>query len=186
MNNNDFNVANCVAEYGSNSRAGLVKCLAAGRLTNDESQILDCALDNRRASFTTCAAGRRFSPDQRRIFNCVTENRRSYLDMGVCAVGSRVSPEQRRIARCIMNNRTGNYIQMGLCVTGSQMTYEQQVFVSCAIQNGVSWAFVGCFGGQLTAHELEKCIDQGIGGDDGCFGNNDTAVRTARSTADGF
>src|SRR5262249_8536811 len=151
MNNNEFNVANCVAEYGSNSQAELVKCLARGRLTNDESQILNCFLDNPRArNITACAAGQRLSADQRRIFDCVRENRRSYLDMGVCVVGSQVSPEQRRIARCITNYR-GSYIKMGLCAAGSKMTYEQEVFVSCAIEYGVSWAFVGCYGGQLTA-----------------------------------
>jgi hypothetical protein len=237
MSNDEFNVANCIADYGSNSGSELVKCLARGRLSNDESRILNCALDNQTAiNFATCAlppeqrrvincvannrqsymamgvcatggqltpeqrriaecvlndrgsyvqmgvcaAGQQLSPEQRRVINCVANNRQSYMAMGVCATGGQLTPEQRRIAGCVMNNR-GNYIQMGVCAAGPQMTPEQQVFASCAIQTGMQpYAFAGCVGTQLTVNELQKCIDQGIGGS-GCFGDNNTAVKTVRN-----
>jgi hypothetical protein len=35
----------------------------------------------------------------------------------------------------------------------------------------------GCVGTQLTATELQKCLTNGIGGNDGCFGENNTAVK---------
>jgi len=39
----------------------------------------------------------------------------------------------------------------------------------------MSWA--GCTGGQLTQRELTKCLTHGVGGNDGCFGPNNTIVQ---------
>jgi hypothetical protein len=36
--------------------------------------------------------------------------------------------------------------------------------------------FAGCVGTQLTLNELQKCMDEGIGGS-GCFGDNNDAVK---------
>jgi hypothetical protein len=128
----------------------------------------------------TCALGQQLSPDERRIINCVTRNRGSYVNIGICAAGTQISPEQQRIANCVMNNR-GSYLQMGVCAAGPQLTPEQQVFATCAIQAGAHpYAFAGCVGTQLTANELQKCIDEGIGGS-GCFGDNNFVVNFYRN-----
>lgn len=74
-----------------------------------------------------------------------------------------------------MQNR-GSYVQMGVCAAGGGLTPEQQVLVQCAITSGGQpYVMAGCVGTQLTANEIQKCFDQGIGGR-GCFGDNNTAV----------
>jgi uncharacterized membrane protein len=183
MSADAYKVANCVDVYTrNNSGSDLAMCLAKGNLSSDNERLLECALRNQDSvgAMGTCAIGQQLSPDERRIINCVATNRGSYVNMGICAAGTQISPEQQRIAGCVLNNR-GSYLQMGVCAAGPQLTPEQQVFATCAIQTGGQpYAFAGCVGTQLTANELQKCIDQGVGGS-GCFGDNNFVVNFYRN-----
>jgi hypothetical protein len=40
----------------------------------------------------------------------------------------------------------------------------------------MGYVAAGCAASRLTARELTKCVEHGIGGDDGCFGNNNNLV----------
>jgi hypothetical protein len=54
---------------------------------------------------------------------------------------------------------------------------EQQIAVQCVVSTGGQpYAAAGCIATRLTARELTKCIDHGIGGSDGCFGDNNDLV----------
>ncbi len=127
-----------------------------------------------------CAAGTQMTPEQRRLYDCIAQNFNNYQAAGLCVAGTGLSQDQRRIANCVMQNR-GSYVQMGVCAAGGNLTPEQQVFVQCAASSGGQpYAFAGCVGTQLTLNELQKCLDQGIGGS-GCFGDNNTAVRFVKN-----
>jgi hypothetical protein len=54
--------------------------------------------------------------------------------------------------------------------------HETQVSAACAEEFGVSYAAAGCIVSELTAEELSKCFEDGVGGE-GCFGDNNTLVR---------
>jgi hypothetical protein len=177
-----YQIANCLERNDPRtSGTELATCLVKGKLPPEQLGLLDCVASNQNntTSMGLCIGGQQLSADERRILNCVANNRASYINMGICAAGTQLSPEQRRIAGCVMSNR-GSYVQMGVCIAGPYLTPEQQVFMTCAIQTGMQpYAFAGCVGAELTANELQKCVDQGIGGS-GCFGDNNFFVKYYR------
>ncbi|TCU58364.1 putative membrane protein [Bradyrhizobium sp. R2.2-H] len=180
LNRDAAAVADCSAKYSDN--ANLVTCLTNGRLSEQESRFLNCAVSSQGnlASMGSCALAGQLPPEQRRLVECVATNRGSYTNMGLCAAGGYVNPEHRRIADCVVKN-SNNYVGMGVCAAGNNLTPEQQVFVQCAVTTGGQpYAFAGCVGTQLTLNELQKCMTDGIGGD-GCFGKNNEAVKFVRN-----
>jgi hypothetical protein len=62
------------------------------------------------------------------------------------------------------------------------LTPEQTIVAQCMVDSGGEpLDFVACAGGQLTARELNKCLSDGIGGDEGCFGNNNSVLVALRN-----
>lgn len=58
------------------------------------------------------------------------------------------------------------------------LTTEQAIVIECALYNNKSvMEFAGCAGGKLTKMELQKCWNQGVGGGDGCFGQNNEIIK---------
>jgi uncharacterized membrane protein len=171
--------ADCAEAYADNQQTvGFVKCMSGSYLDDKSASLVNCAIDNQGnyAAMASCAVDGQLTPSQRKLYDCVAQNYNDYRAAGICLAGSSLSSDQQRIANCVMNNR-GSYIQMGVCAAGPKLTSEQQVFVQCAISTGGQpYAFAGCVGTQLTLNELQKCIDQGIGGG-GCFGRNNEAVK---------
>jgi uncharacterized membrane protein len=172
-------LASCTSKYLNRGDNGMfARCLAKNRLSEEQAELFDCAARNRGnyGAMAACAGGGFLDEDQERILSCVEQNASSYKNMGLCVAGTRLNSEQSRIVNCVASN-SGSYTQMAVCAVGNQLTPEQQVMVSCAISTGGQpYAMAGCVGTQLTANELQKCIDKGIGGD-GCFGRNNTAVK---------
>lgn len=180
INSESLRIATCANSYNESRNGGnFLECLAQGSLNQDQAKLFQCAVSNSDITgVTACAALGSLTPEQRRIVSCVANNKSNYVTAGLCAAQGQLSPEQSRITGCVLNNR-GSYMQMGVCAVGPKLTPEQQVFASCAISTGGQpYAFAGCVGTQLTANELQKCFTDGIGGD-GCFGNNNTAVKFA-------
>jgi hypothetical protein len=65
-----------------------------------------------------------------------------------------------------------------VCAVGKDLTPEQKIALSCAIQSGgVPHVFLVCTSGQLTERELEKCWQNGIATQNGCFGPNNEIVK---------
>jgi uncharacterized membrane protein len=172
-------IADCAQTYAENKQsAGFVGCIADGTLDDTSAKIVNCAIENKGnyTAMTSCAIGSQLTPEQRRMYDCIAQNYNNYSAAGICLAGNSLSPEQQRLANCVMQN-TGSYVQMGVCAAGPNLTSEQQVFVQCAISTGGQpYAFAGCVGTQLTINELQKCVEQGVGGD-GCFGKNNEAVK---------
>jgi uncharacterized membrane protein len=175
-----YRIASCTSKYlNENQTVEFLRCLSRDNLSPEQAQFFDCAtrLNYQFLSVPDCVMGGQLNDDQRRIYACIANNWGNYTDMASCAAGMALTPDQRRILACVTNNPR-NYGQMAVCAVGNQLTPEQQVFASCAISTGMQpYAMAGCVGTQLTVNELQKCVDQGIGGD-GCFGQNNTLVKT--------
>ena len=76
-----------------------------------------------------------------------------------------------------------------VCYGGSllHMNTETQVAVECAATSGgVPVAFAVCAGGRLSLMEINKCFDDGVGKDGGCFGENNTFVKAIRDLGNGL
>lgn len=176
-------IADCASKFADKREGGeFLSCVGRGQITPDQARVFDCAINNQGsyAAMGSCAIAGQLTPEQRRIYNCVLQNRGNYQNMGLCAATTTLTPQQSRLVSCVMSNR-GSYLQMGVCAVGNQLTPEQQVFAQCAISTGGQpYAFAGCVGTHLTVNELEKCMEQGIGGS-GCFGDNNTAVKFVKN-----
>jgi len=174
-----YDVASCANTYNDTRRGDqFLTCVSRGRLSEQEENIFNCALENRASGqgFGSCVALGQLTPEQRRIYNCAYHNYDSYVRAGLCAAGSQLTPEQSRVVGCVLNN-VDSYGRMAVCAAGNNLTPEQEVFAGCAVSTGGQpYAFAGCVGSQLTKIELQKCFTHGIGGS-GCFGENNTAVK---------
>ena len=54
---------------------------------------------------------------------------------------------------------------------------EQQIAIQCVVEtNGQPYAAASCTASRLTARELQKCVTDGFGGPNGCFGDNNDLV----------
>lgn len=94
-----------------------------------------------------------------------------------------------RAMQCLQQSTSGgkgfDYLGMGICYAGPElakgMNQESLIAMQCAMTSGGDpMTFAGCTGGQLAAMEINKCFTKGIGGD-GCFGDGNTLVKTARN-----
>lgn len=95
-----------------------------------------------------------------------------------------------KILACMeQQSRTGEVTFMGtaLCygVASLKLNPETQIIVECAIASGGDpYVFAGCAGGQLLARELDKCLQNGVGGQNGCFGANNEIIKGLRQVAE--
>jgi hypothetical protein len=98
--------------------------------------------------------------------------------------------EAGKILACVeQQSRQGNVTALGTatCYGASQLNIntEAQIAVQCAMATGGEpYAFAACAGGQLTARELDKCLSNGVGGPNGCFGPNNTIVQALAQTGE--
>jgi hypothetical protein len=107
----------------------------------------------------------------RQVQGCTKQSTDNW-DVAQC-VGQQVLGENEQYyLSCITKNR-GDYKTAAVCAIAKDLTPEQQIALSCAISTGAQpYAFAACAGGQLLARELDKCWQNGIATDQGCFGPN--------------
>lgn len=176
-------IADCTAKLADDhSPAAFGRCALKGQFNAQQAALVDCAIDNegRWSALADCAVGSVATPQEREIYRCIADNLNDYKAGGLCLIESRIPKDQRRIVGCVLQNQQ-SYVAMGICAAGVSMTPEQQVFVQCAsTTGGEPMSFAGCVGTALTVNELQKCLDEGIGGS-GCFGDNNTAVRLVQN-----
>lgn len=84
-----------------------------------------------------------------------------------------------------MTDNKGDYQTAAACAVAKDLNPEQQIALGCAISTGGNpKAFAICTAGRLTARELDKCWQNGIGTDDGCFGPNNELRKGAQVIRD--
>ena len=160
------------------------------RLTRQQRVVADCAMrsDGDRSDFVSCAGsalvGGELTSEQRAVLRCAEDAGGEASRFASCAasriVGPRLSREQRIAVECAAESggsASGFATCAGTKVLNLNLNPEQQIAVQCvASTGGQPYAAAGCMATRLTGRELEKCTRNGLGGSDGCFGDNNDLV----------
>ncbi len=98
-----------------------------------------------------------------------------------CAKQQVVLPESQQIMVDCASRSGGTLNGFAACagqnLVMAQLNPEQKIAVQCVIEtNGQPYAAAGCTATRLTERELGKCITDGFGGQNGCFGDNNDLV----------
>jgi hypothetical protein len=161
------------------------------QLSRDQRRAIDCAKqsDGDRERFASCLGqavlGSELSPQQQRLFGCARRySGRSTNYLVGCAgrelFGNNLSRDQEMAITCAANSG-GSASRFGVCAATSYLNMnlnpEQQIALECvATTGGQPYAAAACTATQLTARELDKCFTDGVGGERGCFGDNNDLV----------
>jgi hypothetical protein len=97
-----------------------------------------------------------------------------------CAQQQVVLPFNQQVLIDCAARSGGSWQGFGICVGNGflpvQLNEEQQIAAQCVAEtNGQPYAAAACTASRLTARELGKCLN-GIGGPNGCFGDNNDLV----------
>ncbi|MBP2302452.1 hypothetical protein [Azospirillum picis] len=193
LDRDSMTLVNC-AEQSDGSKDQLAECAArgviAGKLSEDQIRTISCASENYddRDNFLGCLGnefiGRRLNTQQRAVLTCAAENSGDSSDFAICAgealLGDNLSPEAQAAIGCAVESQ-GDIQQFGGCAVNKFLDLglnpEQQIALECVVSSGGQpYVAAGCAASRLTARELEKCAQNGFGGSDGCFGDNNDLV----------
>ena len=117
------------------------------------------------------------------LSSCMQAYGSDYSKYPLCLAGENVDGDLGKVIKCMEEqSRTGQ-----VSVTGTAVCYglsslnlnpETLIILQCAATSGGNpYVFAGCAGGQLVTRELDKCFTNGVGGSNGCFGENNEIVR---------
>lgn len=160
------NYLECLPNLGEREKAAL--CLA--RAVTDAQKM-------------ECLAGQiPLDPRAMATITCLTRSNGNGQAMAACAVVNFLPPEVAKAAACASQSTGG--VSFALCATGSGMNAEMRMAAECAASTGGEpISFAGCTAGRLTVAELTKCMSGEIGTEGGCFGPNNTIVKTINNIA---
>lgn len=176
------------AQQSQGDRSRFMDCAARQMFSPQQTAIYDCvsksADDAMRAQ---CLAAQVLGPNEQRaiqqVQTCYSQSGGDWSKLPLCMASQQFDPNTQRAIGCIQEQaQSGQVSAWGTvaCVGANNlnMNPEMTIAVQCAATTGgdpMGWA--GCTGGQLTQRELTKCITNGVGGPDGCFGPNNTIVQ---------
>lgn len=180
----------------------ITQCLRSSK--EDESKFIDCAIktmftkqqvsvykclskyeDDTKLAY--CLAEKLLGDKERRVLEqvqrCYKEYDSDWQKLPLCMAHDQLDPKAQKSISCLQQQaQSGEVTAWGavMCIGTSNlnMNPEMTIAVQCATTTGgnpIAWA--GCTGGQLTKRELTKCLNDGIGGRDGCFGSNNTIIK---------
>jgi len=153
-------------------------------LSQEQYALASCAWKSRgeEISFAPCWNFGPTNADQTGIQAAVLQCAKSADDdpdkFSVCAspyiLGKGATLGSRIALRCAVQAQ-GDSIGYATCaganLFNSQVSPEQQIALQCVVSTGGQpGAATGCMATRMTARELLKCVANGIGGTDGCFG----------------
>lgn len=108
----------------------------------------------------------------KKVSSCTRADGNDQYQIAQCIGDATLGDNERYYLACVTRNK-GLLWAAAVCALAKDLTPEQQIAIACAIQTGGQpYAFAACTGGQLLSRELDKCWQNGIGTDDGCFGPN--------------
>lgn len=160
------------------------------KMSNDQRVLAKCAMQSSGDStaFANCAgagflAGN-LGPNERKVLGCAAGANGDTSRFAACSAnalfGDKLSKEQQIAVQCAAQSQgdpTGFATCAGANLFGMQLNAEQQIAIQCVVGTGGNPpAAAGCMASRLTARELSKCLSDGIGGRDGCFGDNNDLV----------
>ncbi|MBT2747531.1 MULTISPECIES: hypothetical protein [unclassified Lysobacter] len=168
----------------------LFLCGAEKAMGSKERAAAECvrsAPDNTAAGL--CLLGNQLPDAQAKaakdVADCYQKHGASWNDYPVCMAEKQADPQTARLINCarqqMQQGQQPDYWTMGYCAFGRALLNpnpESTIAIQCALATkGQPGPFVGCAGGRLLYRELDKCLNDGIGGDDGCFGKNNTLTK---------
>jgi len=112
---------------------------------------------------------------------CAMQSQGDLREFVACAQNQVVLPQAGQILVDCAARSGGTTNGLLTCAGGNllanQLNPEQQIAVQCVVQTGGQpYAAASCTATQLTLRELSKCVTNGVGGPDGCFGDNNDLV----------
>jgi hypothetical protein len=192
LNRDQRKVLECASDADGDSQA-FTRCASralGGHLSQDQRTAINCAVESKgdKDDFISCAGSalldQKLNRDQRKVLACAANSDGEADRFVGCAapalLGRNVSREQRVAMQCAAES--GGEVDSFAACTGAnmlnlQLNPEQQIAVQCVVSTGGQpYAAAGCMATRLTARELLKCAANGIGGKDGCFGDNNDLV----------
>lgn len=160
------------------------------KMSNDQRILTKCAMQSSgdETAFAKCAgagflAGN-LGPNEQKLVNCAAGANGDTSRFASCSAkalfGDKLSKEQQIAVQCAAQSQgdpAGFAACAGANLFGMQLNPEQQIAVQCVVGTGGNPpAAAGCMASRLTARELSKCLTDGIGGEKGCFGDNNDLV----------
>jgi hypothetical protein len=170
--------ASCAAPYSgikmSNDQRVLAKC--AMKSGGDEEDFAACA--------GTAFLADNLGPNEKKVLGCAASSNGDSAHFAGCSanalLGDKLSKEQQVAVQCAAQSQgdaTGFATCAGANMLNLRLNPEQQIAVQCVVSTGGQpYAAAGCMASRLTARELSKCLANGIGGEGGCFGDNNDLV----------
>lgn len=160
------------------------------KMSEDQRILANCAMkaNGDKTGFATCAGaaflGRNLGTNELKVLDCAASAGGDTSKFAACSAtavfGDQLSKEQQVAVQCAAQSQgdpTGFATCAGANMFNMQLNPEQQITVQCVVSTGGQpQAAAGCIGSRLTARELSKCLSHGIGGEDGCFGDNNDLV----------
>lgn len=167
-------------------------CMVSNMMGSKENEIYNCVKNARTTDEQAlCMVGAMGGENERKIsqtlLRCYQEFGNDYTKYTLCLAGNVSDPDLQRLLSCVKNQASVgqvSFMNTAMCYGASKLNLntEAQIVAQCAVASGGQpYVFAGCAGGQLTAMELNKCLTNGIGGSNGCFGPNNTIMQGLNS-----
>lgn len=167
-------------------------CMIANMTGKRENEVYKCVknsatVEEQTLCMVSVMGGSREQQYAQMLTKCYKEFGADYSKYPLCLAGEVSDPDLQKLVSCVKEQaQTGqvNFMNTAMCYGADKfnLNTEATIAVQCAATSGGQpYVFVGCAGGQLTAMELNKCLTKGVGGDSGCFGKNNTIVKTLNS-----
>ncbi|MBF4989474.1 hypothetical protein [Methylophilus sp. 14] len=160
------------------------------KMSDDQRILVNCSMKTKgdEDSFMTCAGTaflkNKLGPNEQKVLGCAASAAGDAAKFAGCSAstlfGKQLSQEQQVAIQCAAQSQgdpSGFATCAGANMFNLQLNPEQQIVVQCIVSTGGQpYAAAGCMGSRLTARELSKCLSNGIGGQDGCFGDNNDLI----------
>lgn len=168
---------NCAASPGLDAQ-GYARCLAGIDQNAAAAQCMWAAKNDQ--ARLACVSGQlplpSLPPAARQAIACSASGG-DMAAIGSCVVAANLPPEIGKAVQCT-GSSTGA-VDFALCAADLGLNPELRIAAECASSTGGEpISFTACAGGRLTLRELQKCLSGEIGKEGGCFGPNNTLVKT--------
>jgi hypothetical protein len=170
--------ASCAAPYSgikmSDDQRVLAKC--AMKSHGDEEDFVACA--------GTALLANSLGPNEKKVLGCAASANGDSARFAGCSanalLGNKLSKEQQVAVQCAAQSQgdaTGFATCAGANMFNLQLNPEQQIAVQCVVSTGGQpYAAAGCMASRRTAPVLTKFHAKRVGGENGCFGDNNDLV----------
>lgn len=176
-------------------------CIVDTATTEKQADAFKCAKESKSSEeLALCLLEKNIGNNERAavqaVRNCYAENGTDWSAYPICMAGQQLDPNIQRLISCSQQMAASgqvNYWALGTCAFGPQILAkldpnpEAMIAIQCAVQSGGEpEVFVGCTAGQLAVRELDKCLEHGIGTDEGCFGPNNSLSNAYEQIGEGI